>query len=509
MTATEVRSGEVGPARLPVHIDRVAGGRRKAGSLRWRWPTMATAFGSALAVLGFAIGSRPIGDNSFLTHLATGRLMAETGKVPVTDPYSSDFAGEAWTVQSWLASAVYHGLDTLLGSWALPVFHGVLASALAAGIWVLVDRSCQLVTRMALVSVPLVLAGSYWSPRPLLIGLVGLLVVLAVVRRRLPLWALAPIMWIWVNSHGSFPLALVVVVSVMMGAAIDTRSIRSIPWSLGAWTMAGLVASGLNPLGPRLWWFPLGLLSSRDGLEGVVEWQTADFDSTGQLLYLALVVPLVVAARNRARWADLVPAVVFYGFGFLAIRNLAPASIVVVVMVAPALKGLVGSEIGDRRSPVAAAVAVLAAVGAAVGLTLAVIRPPLVFDRYPVDAVDMLQRQGLIGVDRDNGGAASIVHRDGVGNYLIHRYGRLASVFIDDRFDFYPLERTRAHVELLDGGDYAAVLDEVGADVVLWEAERQLARWLRESPAWEVSYEDEDWIVACRRADPVIDRCRG
>jgi hypothetical protein len=467
---------------------------------------MATGFGSALAVLGFAIGSRPIGDNSFLTHLATGRLMADIGSVPVTDPYSADFAGQPWTVQSWLASAVYRGLEVVFGLWALPLFHGLLAAVLVAGIWAMVGPCRQLVTRMALATVPLVLGASYWSPRPLMIGLVGLLVVLAVVRHRLPPWMLIPTIWIWVNSHGSFPLAAALVVLVLIGSAIDGRSIRSAPWSMAAWTAAGFLASGLGPLGPRLWWFPLRLLSSRQSLDGVVEWQAARFDSAGQLLYLGLVVPLVLAARKRARWADLVPAIVFYGFGFLAIRNLAPAAMVVVIMVAPALRNLLGSETGGQRSPVAAVLALLAAIGATVGLAMTVTRPPLVFDRYPVDAVDVLERQGLVG---GGGAAASVVHRDGVGNYLTYRYGRLASTFIDDRFDFYPPERTKAHLELLDGGDFGVVLDTVGADVVVWESERGLARWLEDSPAWEITYRDEGWIIACRRAGTAIDHCRG
>jgi hypothetical protein len=128
--------------------------------------------------------------------------------------------------------------------------------------------------------------------------------------------------------------------------------------------------------------------------------------------------------------------------------------------------------------------------------------PGLSLDRYPVDAVSYLDDQDLMPSDM-----VVVVHREGVGNYLTYRYGPEARVFIDDRFDFYPLSQTADHLELLYGTDYAAVLDRHDADVVLWETDSSLGEWLDGTDGWTLAYVDDEWLVACRRSSPVIDRC--
>ena len=50
-------------------------------------PSLAGVVGLGFFVWGLSLGLQPLGDNSFLTHLATGRLSGEDG-IPRTDPYS-------------------------------------------------------------------------------------------------------------------------------------------------------------------------------------------------------------------------------------------------------------------------------------------------------------------------------------------------------------------------------------------------------------------------------------
>ena len=80
---------------------------------RWRAPTLATVLGAGLAVWGAYIGSAALSDNSFFTHLATGRLILRDGAIPTVDPYTFTARGEPWVVQSWLASLVYAAVERL------------------------------------------------------------------------------------------------------------------------------------------------------------------------------------------------------------------------------------------------------------------------------------------------------------------------------------------------------------------------------------------------------------
>ena len=75
---------------------------------RRRWPpTLAFVLGAGLTVWAASIGLSRISDNSFMTHLATGRLICGRHGIPSHDPYSFTAHGSSWVVQSWLASLLY------------------------------------------------------------------------------------------------------------------------------------------------------------------------------------------------------------------------------------------------------------------------------------------------------------------------------------------------------------------------------------------------------------------
>ena len=97
-----------------------------------------------------------------------------------------------------------------------------------------------------------------------------------------------------------------------------------------------------------------------------------------------------------------------------------------------------------------------------------------------------------------------VVSRDYVGNYLEARYGPdEVRVFIDDRVDMYPIDVVLDYHELtLDDGDFAEVLEGNRATAVLWDRDSTLGRWLRDSPAWEIVHQDDDWLVAVPEVAP-------
>ncbi len=468
-----------------------------------RPPTVAGGFGWLMAVAGFAVGGKVISDNSLLTHLATGNLIVDSGRVPDVDPYSGDFAGMAWTVQSWLASLIYSRAVDLGGESVLRLLHGALAALVMVGVWRLVAPARQLVVRAALAILPLLIGGSLWSPRPFMFGMVGIVVVLLAMRGMLRPWALLPAMYLWVNTHGSFPLAFVLLAAAAVGSVIDERRLPRHHLRLMGWVGAGCLVAGLNPVGPRLWWFPVALLGRGDALEQVVEWTSPAFDEPVDYIYLLLLALMAVAARRGLPWADLLPALGLFVAGLMAIRNMAPASLVVVAMVAPALADLVGRTRGDQAGRPARFVTVAGMTGLVVSSLAVLAGPGLSLDRYPVDAVDYLEDQALLPPSD-----VVTVHREGVGNYLTYRYGPAAQVFIDDRFDFYPIQRTEDHLTLVHGGDYQEVLDRHRADIVIWERDSNLADWLDDEPEWDLAFRDDEWIVACRNTGAAVESCR-
>src|SRR5690606_40871579 len=108
-----------------------------ADGARWArgWPpSLAGVLGLAVAVWGLLIGIAPLVDNSFLTHLATGRLILDQG-IPTSDPYSFTAQGHPWVVQSWLASLLYGLAAELWGGTARRLLLGPPTTAIGARVW--------------------------------------------------------------------------------------------------------------------------------------------------------------------------------------------------------------------------------------------------------------------------------------------------------------------------------------------------------------------------------------
>jgi hypothetical protein len=379
------------------------------------------------------IGLQALNDNSFFTHLATGRLIVDQQSVPTSDPYAFTSGGE-WVVQSWFASLFYGITDQLFGGTGLRVLTGILCAALGWISWRLTAATQLILVRAGGVAAMLVLGGVLWSERPLLVGSIAFgLTLLCLLEERSPWW-LVPLYWLWVNSHGSFPLGLVLIATIWFGGRLDrvdaSRSAEVL--RVGRLALLGTLAGALlNPYGPKLLFFPINLLGKSDSLQHIREWQSPDFSRTWAQVFLVLIVAAVAALMNRRSWRLFVPFAVFFASALLATRNVGVASMVALPVVAYGFPGPIGvaepnGRSNSRRRP--PTIAVVLALGLfALGL-VSLSEPDYALDKYPVDAVDWMVDEDVFDPD------LRLAHPDFVGNYLTLRFGEDASVFIDDRF---------------------------------------------------------------------------
>ena len=114
---------------------RGSGPFRSLGRIRRKGLTRGAIIGWFAALLGAASGASALGDNSFFTHLSTGRRILD-GHLPSTDPYSFTAHGHPWVIQSWFASLLYglgdgvgHGMGIRL---MVALLSALLCAALAA-----------------------------------------------------------------------------------------------------------------------------------------------------------------------------------------------------------------------------------------------------------------------------------------------------------------------------------------------------------------------------------------
>lgn len=446
--------------------------------------------GGAAALWGLAIGLRPLGDNSALTHLATGQLIIQDWAIPRRDPFSFTAAGEPWTVYSWLASTAMALVDRAWGGNGIQVWRAAMTCALAVVAWRLTRPAGALAGRVISVAMVLAVGTSAWTERPLLVALLLMaLTVLMAERQAQRTWPVAVVMWVWVNVHGSFPFGLVYLGVRLLGRRLDRTPPGRLP-SLFGMAVVGTLAGGLNPLGPKLLIFPIELLGRHDLLERVVEWRSPNFSRPPNLALLAgLLLALLLSSRRRS-FEDALPAALFGAAACFAVRNSPLATLVLTPVLARGLEGL-GTITGERRSP-ATAVAGLALAGVAATIVVVALQAPAYdLQKYPVAQVDWMERQGILD--------QRVATEDFVGNYLIARQGRDANVFFDDRFDMYPRTVVTDSLALLDGKEgWQRRLEAYRIDAVLWQRSRPLAGLLALDPGWRVVRKDKGWVVAVR-----------
>lgn len=431
-------------------------------------------------LIAAATGAAALSDNSFLTHLTTGRRILE-GHLPSTDPYSFTAYGHPWVIQSWFASLLY-GLTYNIGHGAgLRLMVAVISALIAAVLWRLSRSVRSIVVRLAVVAPAILIGTVVWGPRPLLFGLLGfVLLLLILVEERDPRW-LIPIMWIWVNTHGSFPLGIVLIVVYGIGVWFDhgsvTHVIRTFKWAIG-----GTILGAVSPLGPKLLWFPIALLSKQSVLDAMIEWRAPGFQVTWQRMFLLTIVAAFAFAPRLPegrRYRVLLPAVVFVALGLTAVRNIGLATFVLTPLLAAELHD-VGSLAGNVRSR---SYTVMAATLAAVTIAVVGVRlsqPSFDLSGFPVTAIDWLQAHGRLGPDH------RLAAKDVVGNYLEFRSEGRVKVFIDDRVDMFPASVVNDERTLLKASkDWQEPLDRWHIDTILWDSDDPLATVLAESPKWK------------------------
>ena len=468
-----------------------------AAKSRWA-PTPATFIWLFALAWGLRIGLQPLSDNSMLTHVATGRIIFDSG-FPRSDPYLFTPHEPSWVVQSWLASVVYWSLVKAWGFGALLAFNAALTALLAILIVRIARPADGFVARLALVGITLGVGASAWAERPLMIGLVLLAVTLIAAEGGLdPRW-LAPAMYIWVNSHGSFPLGILALLLLWAGRRLDKED-GTTEWRCLKWASLGVLIAGLNPYGPKLLIFPVYLLQRNDILRHILEWQAPSYLDIWQKLFLVQIAAAVVVLVRKPRWRVALPFVVFVPAALYSARNILVASLVLTAAVAPCLKG-----VGDLKANARLSSPLLAWVGAfAMGalclltLTTPVGTPSLDLRSYPVRGLAYINEEGLL--PPADGSDGRLLAQDFVGNLREYLDGPVRDVFVDDRAEVLSKQTSDDYLSLLGAAPaWATILDRYDIRTIVWQRSMPLAVVLTESPAWQIRYADADWIVATRR----------
>lgn len=464
-----------------------------------RGPSLEALFTAVFALFGWAIGTMRLSDNSFFWHLRTGQVILDSG-FPHHDVFSFSAPGVHWVAQSWLAEVLYAGIDRTAGAWGIRMLIGAIGVATAVLAFRLALRlSGNRVRAALLTALALAALETLWSERPLVFGVLALVVLLWVVEvpesfvGRRPLVALPVLLWCWANVHGTFALGFAYLALHLLGRWLDGHP----PWvgrerQLLTGSALGFAVVFVNPYGVSLVTFPIHLLARSDILRHVVEWGSPDFHSArGYLFALWIVVFVALLARAPGRVArrDLLVSLPFLVLGLWALRNIALAPLVGLPIVArtvavPRRRGGERASLGWLLAGALTLVLVVLTVQAAE-------QPAFAFDDYPVAAMQTVQRDGLLG--------QRLLTSDADAGYVILRYWPHQRVFIDDRYDMYPRSVIEDYFTVARAQPgWEAVLRRYDIHVIVWAKNDPLIALVEATGHWRMIEHDHTRVVLVR-----------
>jgi len=463
-------------------------------------PTMADLFTIVFALGGWRNGLSRLGDNSFFWHLQTGRWILDHG-IPRGDLYSFSAPGVHWVAQSWLAEVLYGLADRAAGGFGIRLLVAVTGALITTLAYRLVLRLCG----DHLVAVGLTLAAigcsfTLWSARPLFLGLLAFVVLLWIVEvpdsplGRRPRLSIPILIWLWANVHGTFALGFLFLALHLAGRWLDGAQ----PWKgrerlLTQAVVLAVALTLVNPYGIDLLVFPIRLLGRGEILRQVTEWR-APRPGSIQGIMLAVwglvFVGCLASGRRRLSRRDLIVSVPFLLLAVTSLRNIAVAPLAGVVVaarvVAPAAPR---SAAGTPLNRIVAGA--LLALGLLWGFQAAG-EPHFDLHDYPVAAMRFVSDHGLLG--------QRLMTDDRWGGYLILADWPRQKVFVDDRYDMYPLPVLHDSFRFADADrSWPEILDRWNIDVVVWPPGAAIAQKMGADARWERRYEDGVAAVFVRR----------
>lgn len=467
-------------------------------------------FLAALAAFLTALLSQaPMNDPDTLWHIRVGEWMLSNQRIPRTDPFSHSLPNAPWVAHEWLAevlmATLYQG-----GGWAL--VQVAVAFVYAVTVALLMREMLRFavpVYAITCVGVAAALMATHLLARPHVFvwPLIALWTMqLSDASRRgvaVSPWLLATAV-VWVNLHGSFILAPVLLVVFGFEATLSAHNSQARISLIARWMgYLGVVLFLLmfNPNGWRALHHALTVNHMRVLPQHITEWAPSRLPDDHLLLVWLLLALLLIAGR-RIR-LPMTRVLMLGGLLLQAFRHGRHQSLLGLMGAIFAAPGFVGAAAAvDTLEPRLWIDRLLSALsrpmrhrGAAVtiavlALTLAVTAP--LWERSPRDivrlqpAVDAVQRRGLRG---------PVLNAYGFGGYLVWRR---IPVFIDGRIDMYGEPLFTAYDAALFTRTPTALpdlLQQYGIQWTLLPARAPAIAWLDAQRNWRRVYTDSVTIV--------------
>ncbi len=519
-------------------------------------------FVALLSVLVFtSVSVRLLGDAGIGWHIRTGQQIVTTHAIPRVDPFSSTMHGKPWFAWEWMYDVLFGQLERVAGLNGVVWFTAfVIALVFAWTLHLLVRRGTGLLFALGLVLLAASASMIHFLARPHVLSWLFTLAWFAILdssercstaghrygQKQWRLWVLPFLMLVWVNLHGGFLVAFVLLGIYAVSAAWEwfhfregkldelllKLKARQRARTLGLVGILAASATLVNPYGWNLHVHIYRYLSSRFLMDHIDEFQSPNFHGAAQRCFAVLLLIALVALAARSRELRLSEGliVLFAVYaGLYASRNIPVSSLLLVLICGPLLseawkrvtvRGFLNKlwrmrtaelrrtrqpEVVARRSFLQRMEAIESQLGVHVWPIVVVIATAYIaanggragskqlmnshFDgnRFPVRAVDFLERSDI---------PEPVLAPDYWGGYLIYRLYPKTLVVLDDRHDLYGEDFLKSYLKMVHvEPGWENFLREHDVHYVLTPRESPLANILMLTAHWQAKYADHATVL--------------
>ena len=288
-------------------------------------------------------------------HMRNAQYLFQHHQLPRVDMYSFTVAGQPWTSHEWLGEIPFYLAYRTLGLVGLKSLTFFLLDAVfLLLLYLSYQESRNFKAAVVACCYSTFLATVSFGPRTILFGYVYLVILLIILQRfrqrgKAPLWVVPILFCLWVNTHGSWALGLILFFLIGASGLVGGTwgRVEAVKWTpeqrrkLVVTGAASVAALFVNPFGWRLLYYPFDLaFRQRLNISHVAEWVPLEVNNLRGTMGLGLVLILLVSAlmRNR-RWNLGWLLALLFGIycGFSHIRFLVLLGIVAAPVMAGAL----------------------------------------------------------------------------------------------------------------------------------------------------------------------------
>jgi hypothetical protein len=497
----------------------------------FRTTPMASGFMFLMAITAFIFSWKPLWHTDLWGHLAYGRLLWQTGSLPVTEPLMPLSKGIPFVDSAWLSQLIGFGAWQVAGKAAIGFLYAV---TIAASVGILMRRvySRTQSGMFAAIAFGLTLWVN-WNQlavvRPQLAGFLFFCCTVSLVLKRdwrKSSWITVPVMFaFWANMHGSFIVGLGLLGCFTLGRAVDvvrrTGRVGSVLRDtrlrrLFLLTEVAAVATLLNPYGLGLH-VDILTFGNNPNLESIIEWQPLNVrmmqGQAAAIVALALFLIYRVSPR-RVSAGEMLALAVFGGAALWNSRMLLwwtpVAASLVTIHAATAWQRWRRIE-RDDSEPERASLWTIMTLGFAViafmvthlgGVALTALAGKDTQKRMEMVAVSSVTPVKATEYLNEHPPSGPIFNSYELGDYLLFNGPKNLQVFVASHAHLVPTEVWDDYMGIIgQASGWQSQLERYGVNTVVLDEQYRgpLIRRMRESGDWILKFKDERSVVLSRR----------